>query len=152
MEIATGYFISREPALEAARTLSRQGFKIEVLGQRNREDFRKGQMAGGNAEDLEAPYFGVMGGTAGVAPGISGYMVSGTGLLDARTIVSLVNEGTGSNFKEIMINWGVPEDIEKEISSVIDSGRSVVMVECEAGDKGRVRELLVKQGAQNIHI
>ncbi len=153
MEIATGYFISRAPAIEAARSLSRQGFKIEVLGHQNQEDFRERQVANDHENGLEVPYFGFMGGVTGAASGINGFMLAGTGpLIPARPIVSLVNGGIGSDFKEIMVNWGVPGDIENEIKAVIDSGSSVVMVECESGDKESVRETLKKQGAQNIHI
>ncbi len=153
MEIATGYFISRAPAIEAARLLERQGLKIEVLGHQNQEDFRERQVANDHEDDLEVPYFGFTGGNTGVASGINGYMMAGTGpLIAARPIVSLVNGGIGNDFREIMSNWGVPGDIESEIKSVIDSGSSVILVEYEPKDEAFVSETLKKQGAQNIHI
>lgn len=73
-------------------------------------------------------------------------------LMAAQPIVSLAMGGLGNDFKDIMINWGVPVDIEKEIKSVINSGSSVLLVEYEPKDKSLVRDVLKKHGAQNIHI
>lgn len=153
MEIATGYFISRAPAIEAARILERHGLKIEVLGHQNQEDFRERQINAQHEDNLEVPYFGFMGGTTGVTSGINTYVVGGTGpLIAARPIVSLVNGGIGHDFRDIMTSWGVPVDIEKEIKSVINSGSSVILVEYEPKDLALVKDILKRQGAQNIHM
>ncbi len=153
MEIATGYFISRAPAIEAARYLGRHGFAIEVLGHSNQEDFRDRQVVSEFEENLDVPYYGFTGGNMGISSGINGYMMAGTGpLMPARPIVSLVNGGIGDDFRSIMINWGVPRGIEEEIKSVVEAGSSVVMVECHSKDKEFVRDSLKKLGAQNIHI
>lgn len=153
MEIATGYFISRAPAIEAARTLSKHGMRIEVLGYQNDEDFRERQIANQYKNDLDLPYYGFMGGNAGISSGINGFFIAGSGpVIGVRPIVSLVNAGIGGEFREIMIDWGVPREVEQEIRSVVDAGNSVVLVECQSDKKSVVREILEKHGAQNIHI
>ncbi|MDF2989417.1 MAG: hypothetical protein K0R50_4927 [Eubacterium sp.] len=152
MEIVTGYFISRAPAIETARFLERNGFRIEVLGHQNQEDFRERQVAAGIDDDLDVPYYGLMGINTATS-GINGFLIAGSGpLIAARPVVSLVNGGLGGDIRQMMIDWGVSRDIEHEIKTVIDSGRSVVMVECDTRDKAFVRETLEKHGAQNIHI
>lgn len=153
MEIATGYFISRAPAIEAARNLGRQGYRIEVLGHQNQEDFREGQVANDYDDTLEVPYFGFTNVNTGITSGINGFMLAGTGpLIPARPIISLADGEIDTDFRQIMHSWGVPVSIENEIRSVVDSGRSVVLVECESGDKQKVKASLEKHGAQNIHI
>ncbi len=152
MEIVTGYFISRAPAIETARFLERSGFRIEVLGHQNQEDFRERQVAAGVDDDLDVPYYGLMGINTATS-GINSFLIAGSGpLIAARPIVSLVNGGLDGDFRQMMINWGVSRDIENEIKSVIDSGRSVVMVECDSKDTTFVRETLEKHGAQNVHV
>lgn len=153
MEIATGYFISRAPAIEAARELGRNGCRIEVLGHQNQEDFRERQVANDQDDSLEAPYYGFTNENTGIASGINGFMLAGTGpLIPARPIVGLGSGGIGDDFRAVMINWGVPRSIENEIKSVIDSGSSVVLVEYDSKDKHEVSKTLQKHGAQNIHI
>ncbi len=152
MEIVTGYFISKAPAMESARYLQDKGFKIEVLGRSNQEDFLEKAGMPDSDDPINAPYFNVAGGNPGFASGVNAFMMAGSvPIISGRPIVSLVNGTFGGDYKKIMLEWGVPGDVEEEIINVIDSGRSVVLVECKTEDKSRVTDILNKQGAQNIH-
>lgn len=155
MEIVTGYFISKAPALEAARYLQNRGFKIEVFGQENLEDFRKKS----GMDDPDAlfgiPYYGANSMTNGLNPGftsITGVVLTDSGgFVSAVPIVSLINSNHVGSFRDVMEEWGVPLKIEHEIRRVIRDGSSVVLAECQSAEKEYVVENLKKLGAQNIH-
>ncbi len=153
MEIATGYFISREPAIEAAQELSNLGFKAEVLGSENREDFHKRQMNGNYVDVLEAPLDGYAGINSGVATSVNSFMLSANGpVISANPLVNMVKAGMDTDFRGILNVWGVPKEIEHEIRNVIDTGGSVVLAEYDISKEKMVKRALEKKGAQNIHV
>ncbi len=153
MEIATGYFISWAPAVEAARELNNLGFKTEVLGNENQEDFHEGQMTEDHPDVLEPPLDGYVGISSGVTAGVNSYMLSANGpVVSAKPLVNIIKAGMDREVNGILNAWGVPREIDHEIKSVVDSGGSVVLVEYEIIREDDVKRALKKNGAQNIHV
>lgn len=153
MEIITGYFISRGPALEAARSLRRRGLKgeISVIGRENDEDFRE-KSHEGDADPTELPNLGVFGNATGIPGGLNAYNFAGSvPFMVPANIEGIYDRNYESGFDDVFADWGLPRDVEKEIKRVVEAGSSVILVECEERDKVTVIDALINQGAQNIH-
>ncbi len=154
MEVVTGYFISRGPALEAARFLRRKGLKgeISVIGRENSEDFREKSDLGDDDDLTDLPNLGVIGNATGVPGGLNAYNFAGSApFMIPRTVEGFSDRNYESDFDDVFTDWGLPREIEKEVKRVVEAGSSVILVECEARDKAVVKDALIKQGAQNIH-
>lgn len=154
MEVVTGYFISRGPALEAARFLRRVGVKgeISVIGRENDEDFREKADLGDDDDLTDLPNLGVIGNATGVPGGLNAYNFAGSApFVIPRPMQGFSDREYENDFDDVFSGWSLPREIEKEAKRVVEAGSSVVLVECESKDKLSVRDALIRQGAQNVH-
>lgn len=155
LEIITGYFISKDRAVEAAEHLRNNGFKgeISIIGRENDEDLRETDNTGSNLNDIPGiSNFGVAGLYAG-ALGSNASLMGGSGpLFAAGPIIGMTGGTFGGERTDIINRWGVPRNVEDEIKSVVESGNTVILINCDENEKQFVREVLLDKGAQNIHI
>lgn len=155
LEIITGYFISKERAVEAAEHLRNQGFKgeISIIGQKNEEDNREADNYRSNPDDITDIYnYGGVQMFAG-SFGSNTAMMGGSGPIFAVGPVIGMTGGTFGDYQSGIVNhWGVPKKVEEEIKAVVESGNTVILVSCEESEKQFVKETLLDKGAQNIHI
>ena len=154
MEIITGYFSSKDRAVEAAETLRNRGFKgeISVIGRHNEEDFRG--KARSDTDDISGEYdYGITalsGGLAGVPA--AAFMIQGSGSFSAALPIAGLIGNYGGELTRTLTHWGVPKKESEEIKGVIESGNTVILIESEENEKLFVRDILQNKGAQNIHI
>jgi hypothetical protein len=156
MEIITGYFTSRQQSLEAAEYLRNKGFKdkISVMGEnREEQDVDKTDNLMRNNNILGGSNYGVSLGFGGVPIGLTSLMLQGTGQIGMGGIMGGITIGSlRSEVHEILSHWGVPEKEGEEIKRVIDSGNSVILIQCEDDQKQFINDTLQHKGAQSIHI
>lgn len=156
MEVITGYFISRDNALEAAEFLRNKGFQgeISVLGRHNNEDDPETDNRRSDSDDVVGVNsFGDMRGINRDLAGYSAVTASGSGpLVGAGFIGGMFGGNYGGELNRIISDWGVPPRIGEEIRNVIASGNAVMLVECEDNEKSFISNSLQSKGAQNIHV
>jgi len=155
LEIITGYFISKERAVEAAEHLQNHGFKgeISIIGQETKEDVRGTENNSSNLDDIpRISNFGVAGVYA-VSLGTNASLIGGSGpVFAAGPIIGMTSRTIGGEQSGSLNRWGVPKKVEEEIKSVVESGNIVVLINCEENEKHFVMATLLDKGAQNIHI
>jgi len=154
MEIITGYFISKDRAMEAAETLRNRGFKgeISVIGRHNDEDFseNKSGYADGISGEFNYENTGFPLGLAGMPA--AAFMIQGSGPYAAPLpIMGLFSEDNYGELTRKFTRWGIPKKEGEEIRKVIDSGNSVILVKSEENEKQFISDTLQYKGAQNIH-
>jgi uncharacterized membrane protein len=155
MEIITGYFNSSQQAVEAAEYLRQHGFKgeISIIGRHNEEAFRKAENARSNIDKITGmANYGVAGGLIGLSISLASFMLPGVGpLIAAGPIAGLIGGALGGELIAILTRWGVPEKEAEELTRVIESGNTVILIKNEENEEAFVRDTLQDKGAQNIH-
>ncbi|MHB8062802.1 MAG: hypothetical protein ACYDG2_09250 [Ruminiclostridium sp.] len=156
MEIITGYFVSRQQAIEATEYLRNKGFKgkISVMGRNSEEeDIDKTENMMRNTEDVSGgPNYGAAMGFGGVPIGLTAFMLQGSGQFFAGApITGIFGGGLYNEVNGILNSWGIPKKEGEEIRRVIDSGNSVILLESEKNEKQFICDILQYKGAQNIH-
>lgn len=145
MEIVTAYFINKEQALIAADYLRNHGFKggISVLGGRENDNLGNDDLP----DDLENAGISYLpfGFTATIMQGVGPVFISGPA-------PGLLYGTSNGDLTEILNQWGVPEQVGKEIKGIVKNGNAVILIECDSNEKWGVRDMLEHTGAQNIHI
>lgn len=153
MEIITGYFISRGQALEAAKYLRDGGFegKISVIGSQNRED-EAGRRDGGYGLSDGISREAFAGSAVAATAGLSLLTVPGVGVPAVAPILIAEDLPLLGGVKHILAERGVPEGLWDEIQNVVQTGNSVMVVECRSEESSDIENRLRQKGAQNIHI
>jgi hypothetical protein len=157
MEIISGYFVSRQQALEAAEYLRQKDFKgqISVMGHNNEEeDIGKTENLMNNTDYLSnMSNYGAVGfGGVPIGPGFTPFMMQGSGsLVVGGALFGIVDGTIGGEVNGVLSKWGVPKKEGEEIKRVIDSGNSVILIKCEDNERQFVSNALEYKGAQNIH-
>lgn len=157
MEVITGYFSSRDSAVEAAEYLRIKGFKgqISVLGKHNKEDDPDTDNRRSYTDNIIGinNFGGAEGASGGGIADFNAMMSSVGGLLVGSGFTGDTFGGNYSgNLTKIIARWGVPPRIGEEIRSVVSSGNSVILIECDEGEKSFIGNSLQYKGAQNIHL
>jgi len=155
MEVITGYFVSRQQALEATEFLRQKGFKgeISVFGRNSEEeDIGKTDNIMSTDDILGMSSYGITLGFGGAPIAPVAFMPQGSGqLVVGGPIAGIVGGSLYSEANGILTSWGVPEKEGEEIKRVIESGNSVILVRSEESDKKFISDTLQYKGAQNIH-
>ncbi len=155
MEIISGYFVSRQQALEAAEYLRQKGFKgdISVMGRNNEEEDIGKTETLINADDIsDMSYNGDSLGYGGVPIGLASFMLQGGGqFFTGGALPGVIGGNFGGEMNRVLSQWGVPKKESDEIKRVVDSGNSVILIKCEDNEKQFVSNSLQHKGAQNIH-
>lgn len=151
MQIISGYFISRQQALEAAEYLRQKGFKdeISVIGRNNEEEDIEKTETLINTDDIS--YNGAGLGFDGLPMGLASFMIQGGGQLFTGVAIPGVIGTFSGEVNRMLSQWGVPKNEGEEIKRVVDSGNSVVLIKCEDNERQFVSNALQYKGAQNIH-
>lgn len=154
MDVITGIFDSSQKAAEVADYLRHHGFKgeISVVGRHNEEAFREAENVRGNTDDVTGmAKYGVTGGLVGASIGLTAFMIPGIGpLVAAGPIAGLIGGALGGELIGVLTRFGVPEKEGEELKSIIESGKSVIMIKCEGNEKSSIVETLEQKGAENI--
>lgn len=152
MEIVTGYFISRSPAIKAAEYFRNDGFKgeIAVIGRHNEEDFHDTGYYRNNTDSLSMSGYFFVGGLASTN-GLNNYTMTGSlPMVGAGPVISLINGDSSGDITRILAHWGIPKTQVEEIRSVVVGGSTVFLVECEENNREYIIKTLNDKGAQRI--
>lgn len=161
MKTVVGLFDTREQAERAVEELREKDFDHEEISVVSKDD-RSGH--GGTsdtgdgfeaADDLTegATWGGALGGAAGLAASVGALAIPGIGpILAVGPLAATLGGAVTGGLAGGLLDLGIPENEGRDIENEIRQGRTLAVVETDAGRAEEAAQILRNQGAKSTKI